>query len=300
MLADQVATEAHNQLSKPMVEQFHRVRQAHQEALSLLTRQISLRQAMADLRVKLLQTVRPTDNPQTNSEALYTHTAPGGWQYHPRPDEQEAVYASKYGPHHSYALLRWLETLLWPQQDHVGTHLPAGITWLELAVNFMVMTQRNLPVNTGTNKDPCFMCPEEHPALDIQAYTFETQVSAFRHSVEHIEYLVGQHVLPTARRQRVRSLQLLYGGPIKNGVPLRPQMRCQHQTLDTVKQYGQQLMDPAEFTEHVRPVIPVVEPISVQALTLPADDARQARASRYHQRRKQLRNTRGCQDGEGA
>eukprot|EP00438_Fugacium_kawagutii_P017629 Skav235503 [mRNA] locus=scaffold625:62387:65766:- [translate_table: standard] len=296
MLADKVASAAHSNLTPSLLQQCAQVRTEHQAMQALLTDQLTLRQRLAEVRVKLLQAAEDRQD-HSGTVDLQEWTVHDAWAFVPPADVDDALCASRYGVQHSYSVVQWLTTLGWPTAE--DARLPIGITWHELAVNYMIVTGRSLPVNTGTLRDPVFLCREESPLLDDTVYTFDTQVNAFRHSVEHLEYLLDVPVLPQVGRQRVRSLTLLCGGQIKNGIPARPQMRHQSATVTAVRDYFLHLQDSGADTTFFKPLIPMVETIRVVPMTMPVDNSVQARSARYHQRRMVLRTRRNHQRGEG-
>eukprot|EP00438_Fugacium_kawagutii_P014349 Skav202498 [mRNA] locus=scaffold32:141161:145471:+ [translate_table: standard] len=296
-VADATAVAAHASMSSDLLAQFQDVRHHHEEASELLKGQFALRQALAELRIRLIQPEVQYGDPSAHKDQLYAHAVQEGWSYEAPQDEADAVLASRYGYQYSHALMQWLATLRWPSQPE-DAPLPTGITWIEMAVNFQLVTQRGLPLNVGTNRAPRFACPGDLQALDRGAYTFDMEVNAFRHSVEHLEFLTGTAVIPQVSRQRVRSLQLLYGGPIRHGLPLRPQLNFQRETLDAVAHYGTQVLDGSSFTAHLRPEIPILMSSCTEFPNPPVDDTPQARGSRYHQRRVALRNRRRAGGGE--
>eukprot|EP00438_Fugacium_kawagutii_P010691 Skav208777 [mRNA] locus=scaffold2301:198674:199789:+ [translate_table: standard] len=297
-LADKVATEARRNLSPALVNQFRQVRQEYQEAQKILADQLQLRQALASLRIQLLRSDQQTmETTVPHRDVLYNWTVGDGWKYLPPIDEDEAILASHYGPQHSYAVLQWARSLIWPSEVPRDSQPPTGITWQELAVNFMTLTGRSLPVNAGTPRAPWYVCQEELPVLDLSAFTFETAVNTFRHSIEHLEFLVGAPLFPQVSRQRVRAPQLLYCGPIKNGLPLRPQMEHQVETLQSMIEYGEAMMDEFDLDPFRWPkALEVSHFVSTEAPS-PADDTAQARGARYHQRRLVLRNRRRAGQG---
>lgn len=212
------------------------------------------------------------------------------WTFEPPDDALEAARASKYGIEYSLTLIQWLTTLRWPTEAEQDTRgLPTGISWHELAINFMITTQRFLPINIATSRAPRFTCREETPELDITVYTFATMVNAFRHSVEHLQFLLDKPVAPTLTGQRIRAQQILFGGLVRNGLASRPAMWRQTDTMKVVIEYGVTIRDYGTEPHFHHPDIPEIPATVSHEPYEPEEESTQARAARYHLRRMVLK-----------
>lgn len=71
MMADKVAVQAHTTISQPLLQQLDKVKAKHTEATQILSKQLQLRQALADARVKLFRPETNYGDPIVHRDQLY-------------------------------------------------------------------------------------------------------------------------------------------------------------------------------------------------------------------------------------
>jgi hypothetical protein len=114
--------------------------------------------------------------------------------------------------------------------------------------------------------------------------------NSFRDSIEHLQYLLQVDVLPTMRPQKVTAIRQMGGNATKQGIPYRPMMEYQAQTIRMLTEYFKQQNGSRSFDTW--PTVPRQEPCVLSHVTLPPGDTQAARMRRYHIRRKQIKQTR--------
>lgn len=72
-----------------------------------------------------------------------------------------------WGTEYAAAFLAWTRTLTWKEPGpatapYLKGKVPLGISWLELAINFCLMTQQWIPLPTGAG---------QHAAFRVQSFT---------------------------------------------------------------------------------------------------------------------------------
>jgi hypothetical protein len=133
---------------------------------------------------------------------------------------------------------------------------------------------------------------EDHEGFDVKAYGFTSMVNSFRDSLEHLQYLAQTPILPTMSPTKVKSICLLGCGHLKQGIPCRPRMLKQRETLDVLTNFlkPDETGQPQSFWNH--PMIPGADPVISPSIATPADNTLAARNRRYHQRRREIKRGR--------
>eukprot|EP00438_Fugacium_kawagutii_P006260 Skav225533 [mRNA] locus=scaffold144:568552:573362:- [translate_table: standard] len=132
----------------------------------------------------------------------------------------------------------------------------------------------------------------EWPQLDLAAFSFTNQTTAFSNSVQHLQYLVDRPVYPPQTTQHVKSLSILQSGVFKKGFPRRPAMKQQEQTVDLVRAYCLRYQQDGKTRFECQPDIPRQSALVSTDITNPSEDRLQDRMTRYHQFRATLRTSR--------
>ena len=149
------------------------------------------------------------------------------WTFTILPDDFQAIKACLWGTQYAMQILRWLETLRWPADVIQGS---VGISWYELACNFIMVTQTGLVINEG-GTGPSFR-PQRQCATSSQVL-FSRQVFCFERAITNIQSILRRQILPTERTTAtsVRCLGLSVG---KSGLQRRPQMLYQDELATTL------------------------------------------------------------------
>lgn len=121
--------------------QFREANATHSQQFELRADLAFFRKQLAKSSAQRDPTFRKTHaNEFKNWTCLYVHrfTCPSDhWE--------SAIYACKSGPRISHLALQWLGTLEWPAQQNSNFGV-AGITWIDLCLNFWLLTQTSNPI----------------------------------------------------------------------------------------------------------------------------------------------------------
>lgn len=203
-------------------------------------------------------------------------------------DHQIAAEASRWGVAYTSLIYTWLASLYWPQNEITDDGV--GITWYELAINFWLTTQQAPLINLAKgNQPPDIVNIVEHPAYDASHYTFAKMIFAFAGSVEHAAYVYGSAILPLRKRVKAKSLFQLGANVFRQGLPVRPLMQQQAETMDIIDRYIQQHTIGNNIQFHEYPDIPKKTPIFVSRYADIVGDNFQRWQTRYTKRKKHLK-----------
>ena len=289
-VADLAAVKAQHTLAKPVTQELTRLAEESKYHTDLLAEQYEMRSALAEMR-KRLQAENVTVIPLPPKEAKLISWTVDPYQCFSISDTDfQVAHASRWGTVFTVLLMDWLQSLKWPRNPE-RTKPAIGITWFELTVNFMVVCQRTVPINTAPTGQPArYTCVEEDDTFDNQSFAFGNATSSFRDAIAHVAYLLQQEVMPPMTPQKVKSLRFLGSTQNKQGIPYRPEMLGQDITLQVIKEYCDQTGSYTEFSNW--PQIPELEPrIQARFQALPGDTPA-AKMSRYHKRRREIRQAR--------
>eukprot|EP00435_Cladocopium_sp_Y103_P039596 s1134_g10.t1 len=164
-VADLAATMTQDQLARSITTQLARLAEESKQMKNMLKDHLLLRSELAELRKRLEtdEVQHDADAPRANFFKLYTVSNPQTFTF--TTEQFEHVHASKFGSHYSALVLEWLQSLEWPRQPERQTP-PVGVTWLELACNFMYTTQHSLMINVAPAGQPTrYACTEDDAAV---------------------------------------------------------------------------------------------------------------------------------------
>ena len=65
--------------------------------------------------------------------------------------------------------MEWVQTLKWPAQIETDKP-PLGISWVELAINFLLLAQRTIPISVTEDGSTRYKNNEEHVGFDVKAH----------------------------------------------------------------------------------------------------------------------------------
>ena len=288
-VADCAANLTQKYLAKPVTQALTKLSQECSHSKSILTQHYQMRYELAELRKRLDSEAVTHVVADTKEQRFIDYHVSNPVMYTIPANLFELVHASRWGSLYSDLLLRWLQTLQWPRQP--DRRKPAvGITWLELACNFMVTTQHTIPINTAERgQQACYRWVEDDITFDNRSFSFTLATNSFRDSIEHLQYLLQVDVLPTMRPQKVTAIRQMGGNATKQGIPYRPMMEYQAQTIRMLTEYFKQQNGSRSFDTW--PTVPRQEPCVLSHVTLPPGDTQAARMRRYHIRRKQIKQT---------
>lgn len=290
LVADLAATQTQDELSSQVTRDIKRLAAENKEMQILLQDHFSMRTELAELRKRMESEAVNLDEQAPPDNFFRTYSVENPVRFVFADEQLEHVHASRFGSHYSALVLQWLQMLDWPSRPDRNKP-PIGITWFELACNFMLTTQHSLMINTAISGQPArYRCIEEDETLDPHSHCFSLATNAFRDCIAHLQFLLQVDLLPTLTSTKVTSLRKMGGKASKQGICYRPQLPCQEQTIQLLVDYFKEQDGSKNFSRW--PIIPDVEPCVRSNLFPPPGDTQAARNSRYNLRRKIIRQSR--------
>ena len=271
-VADFAAKQAASRLMKVVTQDMVRLHADSLEAKCLLEQQFALRIDLAMARTKLDNDMEKLPEKQVQKlECMHSWNVEYSRTFNFTEADYDNARGSKYGKRLTHLILQWLQLLQWPTSPEEVTP-PIGITWVELTVNFMLCTQSAIPV-------------QEHQV--DQGFTVRT--NTFRTILMHIQFLVNKDILPRETPVKVKSLSQLGAKVMKQGLPLRPTMPKQEETLEILQRYCQEHAKGGKACFFMTPHIPIMDPVITSPLQPADEDNQKLRLKLYRERRQQLK-----------
>lgn len=247
--------------------------------------QYNLRADLSLLRVQLLHNTEVQDswNPEDVLRDFSHHTVQDPENFSMPAESWDHIFASRYGPQFSELVLLWLHTLKWPQNADARKP-PVGITWAELTINFLITSQRAIPLHIHGQ----LIDVDQDPHWTREQCNFTTWALTLQHAVRHLEYLVQQQLLPAPHPSHVSALYRLGGGVYKHGIARRPQMEYQFESVACTAQYLHDTMQNGKAVFERIPAIRVLTPVIESTQPNVGEDNRRNWETRYRQRRRAI------------
>ena len=231
--ADQVAKQARQRFEKQCNSSATCV---DQDSNQLVKDNFAFRYDLQVERAKMLTAKQHINRPlyasKTFQEQLSTLTpvVDTPWTFVAMQDDFKAVQTCLWGTQYAIQILRWLETLQWPTAT---SDTSVGISWYELACNFLMVANVGFVINTGgTGRDflPRRLCVASNEVV------FSRQVFSFERAITNIQAILQRPILPM-ERTIATSVRLL-GLPVgKSGLARRPAMWYQDDLALTLVQH---------------------------------------------------------------
>eukprot|EP00435_Cladocopium_sp_Y103_P039455 s820_g10.t1 len=144
-VADEAAKLACNSLHRPITSDLRRLFSDAISQQQSLAMQYALRVDLVLQRVKLDNEYDKAPERQLERlEQMHSYTPDQGHRFLLTADDFLNVRGSKFGRRLTDLILKWLQLLEWPTSPEEVTP-PVGITWVEMAVNFMLCSQATIP-----------------------------------------------------------------------------------------------------------------------------------------------------------
>lgn len=164
-------------------------------------------------------------------------------------DVDDAVYQScLQGTNISKALVKWYELLKWPENIQPDYDLHAagdwGISWFELLVSFYITTGWRCPIRiegAGAQSKYLDYGADQAALLPDNKRSVSLQILCFRNLWQNVSTMVGKDILPRFDNYKCFSVSRLgFKSPVA-GLPCRPIIPNQDQTVRYVWNYIVQL-----------------------------------------------------------
>lgn len=200
------------------------------EAMNFAKANLEYRYHLQVERAKLIAVHQNANKPWCASKDFQTQLQPlcptleESWVFEATNEDFHAVKSCLWGTQYSIQILKWLQTLQWPV---AGTQPTIGISWYELARNFIMVSQTGLTINiggTGNTFQPRRLC-----ATTTEIH-FSKQVFSFERAITNIQAILQRQILPVDRT--IATSVRLLGLPVgKSGLALRPVMCYQSELI---------------------------------------------------------------------
>ena len=136
-----------------------------------------------------------------------------------------------WGTQYALELLEWLQMIRWPEEE--TDPLNAGVSWYELALSFMISTNKGIVVNSGAS-GMAFQ-PLRLDRHDVDT-PFGKQVLSFERALSTLKILLGQS-LWTGQRHAATSVRILGATQSKCGLSHRPDYPYRSELVEMLKDY---------------------------------------------------------------
>ena len=181
--------------------------------------------------------------------------------------------------------------LSWPENYGEADKSDWGMSWLELVFNFYIVTGYNLPIRTeGSGAKSVYISYQSPEAILLPKAkrAASLQILTFRNLLQNLQTLIGDVFFPEFKESKCRSLQRLGHACPVAGVPRRPMIPRQEETITAVRQYIMSLQSSAALFQviYIKDVQPTLQLKSIE------DPPTDIRFKRYAQFMKKLRKTR--------
>ena len=186
------------------------------------------------------------------------------------------------GPNMARALALWASMLRWPIQMDPSYNRPDdwGIAWVELFINFSLVTGLYFPIKiSGVGAKTVFAAFESEEALlaPKSRRSLAIQTLCFQRSLCSLNSFFNGLWFPKFDSNKCRSLTHIKWEVQAAGIPCRPVLPLQSQTLSTVQKIAFSMGEKYKLSEpFVRPDIPKI----LDSINLPDLDPN-VRCSKY-------------------
>lgn len=207
----------------------------------ILNAQYESRTALVHMRSHLfsLDTSQAMWTSESTAQDFISHAVPLPLRFEVSDDVRQYLHCSRYGTEFSDLVSCWILSLRWPTQPEPTTpQLPIGVTWFELAVNFLITTQRAIPIVVGNR----YIDVDRDILWDRSQCNVHQWANSLPHSVRHLEFILQQPLMPPSSLQHVATLYKLGSGIYKQSLSRRPEMRLQTETVRCVQTYLREQM----------------------------------------------------------
>lgn len=189
------------------------------------------------------------------------------------------------------ALFLWARQLRWPSDYETSDKNDWGMSWLGIIFNFYIVTGHNLPIRLeGSGAKSVYISYQSPEALLLPKTNraASLQILTFRNLLQNVQTIEKQLFFPHFKESKCKSLQRLgHPSPVP-GVPRRPILPRQSETIVAVQQYVFSLQNSAALhnpvcLNHLQPSLHY-SPIR--------EETSQFRFNKYSQHMKKLRQKR--------
>ena len=133
-----------------------------------------------------------------------------------------------WGPTVAYKTVEWLKLLRWPLDNKGPLGATTGISWIELAISFMLHHRMYLPLRrvTSDNENRVVLVANYSQALEHKA-TLSEFGTMMQQVVDNVSALIPQSVMPHHLRKKCSSIHQLGYRVATQGWSIRPEVPAQ-------------------------------------------------------------------------
>lgn len=135
------------------------------------------------------------------------------------------LHGSMFGDGISVATLRWLAEFTWTEETMGPLDQPTGVSWLELAMSWILFSGSYLPIAREVNGDSRIILIGSDESARVFGTSWLEQGTQLQKVFDHIVSLVPEAITPPLTRKKVPSLYMqgcdrnTVGWTIRPGVP---------------------------------------------------------------------------------
>ena len=233
-LADEGAQNAACHLGPDFAEELQHNKQMVLKHRTLLKQVFHLHLELRSLRMQALK----TDN-SSGGQALTTQAicdALSNWKIeHPLPfaPQYDLQFLNSCLWGHDVALktVHWLEQLVWAQDDSQPLHKSTGISWIELAICWMIFNRMLLPVKRACVTGHCVVIPANLGQAQEHKVTLSGLGTNMKYVFDNLAALIPQQLTPPTVKKKVGSLYQLGYKQFTQGWSKRPEVPAQGQMV---------------------------------------------------------------------
>lgn len=137
------------------------------------------------------------------------------------------------------AVVAWLRSCSWPEEDPISSSLPIGISWPEIALAVMLEMGGYLPVKrkmADTNEHHLLWL-DTFGAARLHGVTLSEQGEQVSQLFKQVNKFLPVSAMPLIANGRVRSLYLLGDSQATTGLVRRPSWPSQQRVVNLMRGY---------------------------------------------------------------
>ena len=197
-------------------------------------------------------------------ELMFAFNPPGYRAIQVQQHENDIFQMCLQGAHLGKTFYHWAQLIMWPPDLDQHDKLDWGMSWLELIFNFYITTGYCMPIRKeGVGAKSIYVPYHGSEALLLpnSKRAASLQILTFRNLIQNMLSIQDQPVFPDFRECKCKSLQRFGHVCAVAGVPIRPVIPNQQQTLEAVQVYLHSLHGSAALHKpiFVREVVPTLQ-----------------------------------------
>lgn len=285
-LADEGAQNAACRLGTTFVEELQHHKQMVLKHRTLLKQVFLLHLELRPLRMQALKTDNSSGGQALTTQAICDTLC--NWKVeHPLHfDTQfdlQFLNSCLWGHDVALKTVHWLEKLVWAQDESQPLHKSTGISWIELAISWMIFNRMYLPVKRACVTGHCVVIPANFGQAQEHKVTISELGTNMKYVFDNLAALIPQQLTPPIVKKKVGSLYQLGYKQFTQGWSKRPEVPAQGQTVTLL--YGHFTVQNFQHLDWV----PYIETCQSMDTVVGDWDARQKEARKFMPQVRKLR-----------